>query len=99
MPASTLSRPQKNLSKPFSFGIRFHFQRATISLCLGSWSQLADKLAAADALTPEGVAFRYPGDLPSVSRDEGETALRLVDETHALIVESLRAYLDGGRPG
>jgi hypothetical protein len=32
MPASTLNRPQKNLPKPFSFGIRFHFQRATISL-------------------------------------------------------------------
>ena len=60
---------------------------------------LADRLAAADALTPYGVEFRYPGDLPSVSRDEGETALRLAEETRALIMESLRPYLDAGRPG
>lgn len=38
-------------------------------------SKLAEKMATADALTPYGVEFRYPGDLPSVSRDEGETAL------------------------
>ena len=61
--------------------------------------RLAEKLAAADALTPYGVEFRYPGDLPSVSRDEGETALRLAEETRALIMESLRPYLDAGRPG
>jgi HEPN domain-containing protein len=34
--------------------------------------ELAKKLAGADALTPYGVEFRYPGDLPSVSRNEGE---------------------------
>lgn len=62
-------------------------------------SKLAEKLATADALTPYGVEFRYPGDLPSVSRDEGETALRLAEETRALIMESLRPYLDAGRPG
>jgi HEPN domain-containing protein len=61
--------------------------------------RLAEKLAAADALTPYGVEFRYPGDLPSVSRDEGGTALRLAEETRALIMESLRPYLDAGRPG
>ena len=61
-------------------------------------SKLAEKLATADALTPYGVEFRYPGDLPSVSRDEGETALRLAQETRALIMESLRPYLDAGRP-
>ena len=61
--------------------------------------RLAEKLAAADALTPYGVGFRYPGDLPSVSHDEGETALRLAEETRALIMESLRPYLDAGRPG
>jgi hypothetical protein len=45
------------------------------------------------------VEFRYPGDLPSVSRDEGETGLRLAEEARALIMESLRPYLDAGRPG
>jgi HEPN domain-containing protein len=40
-------------------------------------SELANGLATADALTPYGVEFRYPGDLPSVSRNEGERAVRL----------------------
>jgi len=62
-------------------------------------SRLAEKLATADALTPYGVEFRYPGDLPSVARDEGEKALRLAEHTRALIMESLRSYLDAGRPG
>jgi len=62
-------------------------------------SEIAEKLATADALTPYGVEFRYPGDLPSVARDEGETALRLAQETRALIMESLRPYLDTGRSG
>lgn len=61
--------------------------------------RLAETLVAADALTPYGVEFRYPGDLPSVSRDEGEKAIRLAAQTRALITESLKSYLDAGRPG
>ncbi len=61
--------------------------------------RLAETLAAADALTPYGVEFRYPGNLPSVSRDEGEKAIRLAEQTRALITESLKSYLDAGRPG
>ena len=62
-------------------------------------SRLSEKLAAADALTPYGVEFRYPGDLPSVSRDDGEKAIRLAEQTRSLITESLKSYLDAGRPG
>jgi HEPN domain-containing protein len=62
-------------------------------------SQLSAKLALADALTPYGVEFRYPGDFPSVSRDAGENAIRLAKQTRALITESLRSYIDAGRPG
>jgi len=61
--------------------------------------RLAEKLTAADALTPYGVEFRYPGDPPSVSRAEGEEALRLAKETRTLIIESLKSYLDAGNPG
>jgi HEPN domain-containing protein len=61
-------------------------------------SRLAKKLAPADALTPYGVEFRYPGDLPSVSRDEGKKALRSAEETRKLIIESLKSYLDARRP-
>ena len=60
--------------------------------------ELAKSLAEADALTPYGVEFRYPGDLPSVSRDEGERAVRLAEETRDLILASLKSYLDAGRP-
>jgi HEPN domain-containing protein len=61
--------------------------------------ELAKKLAGADALTPYGVEFRYPGDLPSVSRNEGEKALRLAEQTRDLVVGSLQSYIKTGRPG
>ena len=60
--------------------------------------ELAQKLTDADTLTPYGVEFRYPGDLPSVSRSEGEKALRLAEETRDLILASLKSYIDAGRP-
>jgi HEPN domain-containing protein len=61
-------------------------------------AELANGLATADALTPYGVEFRYPGDLPSVSRNEGEKALRLAEQTRDLILASLKSYIDAGRP-
>lgn len=61
--------------------------------------RLAEKLAIADSLTPYGVEFRYPGDLPSVSRTEGEKALRAAEQARELIAKSLKSYLDTGRPG
>jgi hypothetical protein len=60
---------------------------------------LAKTLAAADALTPYGVEFRYTGDLPSVSRNEGEKALRLAEQTRDVIIGSLQSYINAGRPG
>lgn len=59
---------------------------------------LAKTLAPADALTPYGVEFRYPGDLPSVLRDEGEKAVRLAEQTRDLIISSLQSYINTGRP-
>jgi len=61
--------------------------------------ELAKKLAGADALTPYGVEFRYPGDLPSVSRTDGETAVRLAEQTRDLVIGSLQSYMNAGRPG
>ncbi len=60
--------------------------------------RLAEKLAIADSLTPYGVEFRYPGDLPSVSRTEGEKALRAAEQARELISRSLKSFLDTGRP-
>jgi hypothetical protein len=36
------------------------------------------------------VEFRYPGDLPSVSRNEGKKAMRLGEKTRDLILASLK---------
>jgi HEPN domain-containing protein len=60
--------------------------------------EVARTLATADSLTPYGVEFRYPGDLPSISRADGEKALRLAEETRDLILRSLQSYLNAGRP-
>jgi HEPN domain-containing protein len=61
--------------------------------------ELAKTLAGADALTPYGVEFRYPGDLPSVSRTDGEKAVRLAEQTRDIIIGSLQSYINAGRPG
>jgi HEPN domain-containing protein len=61
--------------------------------------ELAEKLAIADALTSYGVEFRYPGDLPLVSSSEGERVLRLAEQTRNLLVDSMKPYLNTGRPG
>ena len=60
--------------------------------------ELAKKLAGVDSLTSYAVEFRYPGDLPSVSRNEGEKALRLGEKTRDLILAALKPYIDAGRP-
>jgi len=59
---------------------------------------LADRLGPADALTPFGVEYRYPGDLPPVSREQGMSAIRLAEQVRDGVLAHLRAYLDGGRP-
>jgi hypothetical protein len=59
---------------------------------------LADRLAPADALTPYGVEFRYPGDLPALSRDQGARAVLVAEQTRDLVLAHLKPYLDAGRP-
>lgn len=59
---------------------------------------LADDLAPADALTPYGVEFRYPGDFAPLSYEEGARALQLVAQTRDRILAHLRSYLSVGRP-
>jgi HEPN domain-containing protein len=59
---------------------------------------LAERLAPAEALTPFGVEFRYPGDLPPLSPDQGAQALQLAEQTRDLILTCLQPYLSAGRP-
>jgi len=61
-------------------------------------SALADRSAPVDALTPFGVEYRYPGDLPPVSREQGMSAIRLAEHVRDGVLAHLRAYLEGGRP-
>lgn len=58
----------------------------------------AGLLAPAEALTPYGVEFRYPGDLIPLSHDQGENALRLAEQVRDIVLKSLRPYLEAGRP-
>ena len=59
---------------------------------------LADRLALADALTPYGVEFRYPGDFAPLSHDQGAQILQLAEQTRDLILTHLQPYLSAGRP-
>jgi HEPN domain-containing protein len=59
---------------------------------------LAERLALADALTPYGVEFRYPGDFAPLSHDQGAQVLQLAAQTRALLLTHLQPYLSAGRP-
>ena len=59
---------------------------------------LAGRLALADALTPYGVEFRYPSELGVVSQDQGKEALQVAEQVQVLVLESLKTYLNAGRP-
>ncbi|NKB71877.1 MAG: HEPN domain-containing protein [Candidatus Latescibacteria bacterium] len=61
-------------------------------------SDLAAALAPADDLTPYGVEFRYPGDLESVSLEQGQQVCQLAEQTRGLVLQHLKSYLDAGRP-
>lgn len=58
----------------------------------------ADRIASANVLTPYGVEFRYPSDLPPLSRTQGAETLRLAEEVRGTIMAAMRQYLDAGRP-
>jgi HEPN domain-containing protein len=59
---------------------------------------LAERLAPADALTPYGVEFRYPGDFAPLSHGQGAQALQLAEQVRDLILTHLQPYLTAGRP-
>lgn len=59
---------------------------------------LTEHLAIADALTPYGVEFRYPGDFAPLSHDQGAQTLQLAEQARDLILTHLQPYLSAGRP-
>ncbi|NJL28503.1 MAG: HEPN domain-containing protein [Thermoanaerobaculia bacterium] len=59
---------------------------------------LAKALECVADLAPYGVQTRYPGDLPEVSREEAEEALRLTRQARERVLEALATYLGPRRP-
>jgi len=59
---------------------------------------LFEKLEPADILTPYGVEFRYPGDLPDLTQQQAENALQVALQMKQIILNHLNAYLVRGRP-
>jgi HEPN domain-containing protein len=62
-------------------------------------ARLADLVAGAAALTPYGVEFRYPADLPEPTRKEARAAVALADRVRQAVLRHLRRELGprGGR--
>lgn len=59
----------------------------------------SERLQVADTLSQYGVEFRYPGDFTPLSKDQGEQALRIAEQTRDLILSALKAYLDASHSG
>lgn len=55
------------------------------------------KLEPADALTPYGVEFRYPGDF-DLNHQQAATAFQLAKRVKRVIMNHLKSYLAQGRP-
>ena len=55
------------------------------------------KLEPADALTPYGVEFRYPGDF-DLNHQQVATAFQLAKRVKRVIMNHLKSYLVQGRP-
>lgn len=68
------------------------------SLVLNIDSVLSENLEPADALTPYGVEFRYPGDFPDLTREQAVSAFQIATKTKQVVLNYLKQYLDQGRP-
>jgi len=52
-------------------------------------SELAEAVRGAEALTPYGVAARYPGELPEPSLDDAQAATSLAKQVRKAVLEHL----------
>lgn len=59
---------------------------------------LSTSLAPADLLTPYGVEFRYPSDLPALTREQGTEVLQHAEQVRHAVLTHLSSYLEAGRP-
>jgi HEPN domain-containing protein len=70
---------------------RTHNLVALLNLCADVESDFTSLQAAAVALTPYAVAFRYPGELPAPTAEQAEEALQLMREVLTFVLERLPA--------
>lgn len=75
---------------------RTHDIRKLLSWVAGIDSLLAEALDDTDALTPFGVAARYPGDMPEMLPDGEIQAIQMAHRTREAVMERLGAYLAEG---
>jgi len=68
-----------------------HDIRELLGLVARVDQELADVLMPAAILTPYGVEMRYPGDLPTPTQDEAETALALARQ----VVNTITPRIEG----
>jgi len=66
-----------------------HSIRELLNLVGSVDSELSTSLLSASALTPYGVAVRYPGDIPEPTQQETEEALALARKVRDAVVSRL----------
>ena len=74
---------------------RRHNLVALLNLCAEVKSDFTSLQAAAVALTPYAVAFRYPGELPAPTAEQAEEALQLMREVLTFVLERLPTDVTG----
>jgi HEPN domain-containing protein len=61
-----------------------------LSLIASTDSYLASSLAEVAALNPYGVDIRYPGDVPEITGEDAEEAMRLADRVKEAVLSALK---------
>lgn len=72
-----------------------HSIRILLELAVPTLPDLYDRLISAHILTPYGVDIRYPGESPTLGRDEGAEAVRLAASVRTEVLSRLGDYLKG----
>jgi HEPN domain-containing protein len=61
-----------------------------LSLIASTDSYLASSLAEVATLNPYGVDIRYPGDVPEITGEDAEEAMRLADRVKEAVLSALK---------
>ena len=70
-----------------------HDLELLLNLMAAADSALAASIAEVAALNPYGVDIRYPGDIPEITREDAEVAVRLADRVNEAIYLALKGQI------